>query len=409
MLELTLREWGEEVVEARALERAARRNIEEVARRLLPFVRISPEFSGKVRVSATRKVGEAQLGELFVRVEPHIEVGSMVELLAWLTRGRVHLLETALGATSKRAFSLRIAVAAGFVIATEELLRGEVHRSYARRQERLLVLRGRPDFARLGEGPSAVGVPCRYLELSRDTAPNRALAAGANEALGLLAETRFEGSARQVVRALAQLVTRPMGRAQDFASARDEIGHRHEAYHAVLDLAQMLLLGGGPVSVVGKGGMSGWWIDMPALFERAVIEAVQRWADRKGWRTRTQPRHRGAILDANLELYQEIRPDLEVVDADGQVLALIDAKYKAYLRPGDGREEVARKVDRQDLYQLAFYGSSAPDARLFLVAPAEPGALIPERYRTLHMHDRELQIRGLPLAGLPVRGELALW
>ena len=93
MLELTLREWGEEVVEARALERAARRNIEEVARRLLPFVRISPEFSGKVRVSATRKVGEAQLGELFVRVEPHIEVGSMVELLAWLTRGRVHLLE----------------------------------------------------------------------------------------------------------------------------------------------------------------------------------------------------------------------------------------------------------------------------------------------------------------------------
>lgn len=408
-MQIEIEEWGHIQCEARALERAARRGIEEIATRLSPFVRVSPEFSGRVRVSATRKVGEAQLGELFVRVEPHIEVGSMVELLGWLTRGRVHLLETALGATSRQAFSLRIAVAAGLVIAIQELLRGELHQSYARRQERLLVLRGRPDFARLGEGPSARGIPCRYLELSRDTAPNRVLAAGAQEALALLSETRFEGSARQVVRSLSQLVERPLGRAQDFARAREEIGHRHEAYHPVLDLAQMLLLGGGPVSVVGKGGMSGWWIDMPALFERAMIESVQRWADARGYRVRVQPRHRGAILDANLELYQEIRPDLEVLGADGEVLALVDAKYKAYLRPGDAGEDVARKVDRQDLYQLAFYGSSAPLARLFLIAPAEPGAIIPARYRTLHMHERELEIKGLPLSELPSRGEFALW
>ncbi len=219
----------------------------------------------------------------------------------------------------------------------------------------------------------------------------------------------MEGMARQVHEALAGLVTRTTADAAAITAAIEDLGHRYQSYRPALQLARMLLLGGGPIAVVGEGGISGWWIDMPSLFERAVTQGVARWADRMGYRAVAQPRHRGAILDADRALYQETRPDVEILDGDGRVLAIVDAKYKEYLRSDSARGAPARSIDPQDLYQLSFYGRSAPEARLFLVAPLEDAPQIAPRYRTLHIHDATLEVVGLDLARLPEAGALPLW
>ena len=402
-----LREWSAASVDAAALVAAARLDVSELGARLGTFVSVDAQLDGSARIVANRKVGEVQIGELLVRVEPHIEIASMLALLGWLARARVHLRPEPLGSGGEQRFTLRQALAAGLIFSAGELLQSDLHRAYERREARLNTPRGRPQFARFGRAPLATGVPCQYLELTRDTLPNRALLAGVNEAVAVLSGTELEPRARRVEAALGALATRPARGRSDFIRAYDALGHRWQAYTEALDLARMLLFGGGPISVVGRGGMSGWWIDMPSLFERAVTRAVSAWAESIGLRARAQPRHRAAILDAHAQVYHEARPDIEILER-GRVVAIVDAKYKEYLRAG-ARGAPARMIERGDLYQLAFYGQMFCEAKLIIVSPEEAGASIDARWRTLHLNEATLELVGVDLDGLPSTGALALW
>ena len=162
---------------------------------------------------------------------------------------------------------------------------------------------------------------------------------------------------------------------QDFAAALGALGHRDRPrYEPVMALARMLLVGGGPMAVVGRGGIAGWWLDMPTLFERVTTSGVVAWAKSQGLRAVVQPRHKRAILDGQWRPYREARPDVELHDAQGRLIAVVDAKYKAYV-DADVTGAPIRPVDPADIYQLAFYGlrgqAQGDDAfqGVFLVLP----------------------------------------
>jgi 5-methylcytosine-specific restriction endonuclease McrBC regulatory subunit McrC len=404
-VEVEFEEWERGELSAAALEEASGVEADALEEALGGLVRVRSGWKGVVRLEANRRVGEAQVGGLLVRVRPKMALGDLLEVLGWATGARVGLARTALGAGSRRAFTLREALAAGFVLALGELEGAALHRAYATRRETVQVLRGRPEFERVGARPRAMGLACRYVELTRDTPPNRALARAAREARRALAGTSFEAQARERERWFASLARASTGDAQDFALARERLGRHEAAYGPALDLAQMLMLGGGPVSVLGRGGVSGWWVDMPGLFERVVERGAREWAQARGWTVRVQRSREDAVRDAQGQAYRGVRPDLEIWRG-GELVAIAEAKYKEYLRAGEDGAPW-RQVDSRDIYQVAFYGqAAAPRApRLLLLCPEEQGvAQIGPRYRALEVGAQRIELVGVRLEGM-ARGE----
>lgn len=429
LLSISLLEWQVHVADTASLcELTGCEDAEALVTSLEPLVKVRPTFrEGEIELLATRKVGELQVGELLVSVMPHVSGEALLRVLGWMLGANVHLLDGAMGMqlpSHTDGFSLRKALAAGLVISTRQIVRHELHRDYRRHHERLLTLRGQPDFARQGVMPDALGLPCRYLELTRDTLPNRVLHGALEVAHQLLSGTSFEQEAARLHQSFSQLVPSRLshGGAQlvtleQLRQAHEMTVHRYPRYAASLVLARLLLFGGGPVSVVGEGGMSGWWVDMPSLFEHAVIQGATRWAERRGLRPHAQPRYQGAILDAQAQVYREARPDLIIRDgSDDRVIALLDAKYKPYFRArrtlssSETPGAPLRPVDRDDLFQMAMYIGLAPHARYLLAAPCEPDwPEIAARYRTLSLHDQRLELIPVRLEELASRGELPLW
>jgi len=375
-------------------------------------VRLRPGWGDQLVFEAQRKVGEARIGGLSIEVVPKVGMDVLLEAFSWASDVRIGLNRDRLGtAGATRALTLRQALAAGLVMQLEELVRGDVHRAYVERHERLQTLRGRPTFERLGDHPAPLGVPCHYVQLTRRTAPNALLTLGAEVAARTLGRTTLAGKARALWSTLSEIAPAPEGSvaAHVFSSARDALGHRYQPYRHALDLTQMLVLGGGPITAVGDGGMSGWWVDMPSVFERIVTLGVQRACERRGLHVAVQPRHVGAILDADRRPYQATQPDLEVRDALGQLIAIIDAKYKPYLAADPATRSPLRRVDREDLYQLAFYGQTATGSPRLLIACPRVGDAddeITATHRTLSFGPHSVELFGVDLEALSRTGEL---
>lgn len=403
---IRLREWAwSDPLDGPVVADAAGVPLDRLQDLLAPLVDLRPDWGGHVRFHACGAVGEVCVGGLLVEVEPHLPVADLFALFAWTEDAALHLLDEALGAREGRPTHFAEALALGLVVECERLLRGDLHRSWERREERLLVLRGSPRFDRLGTSPPAQGVPCRYLEGTRDTLPNRLLSSGllaACRRLGRYADALRR--ARPVAAALCDLATPFRPDASDFSRARERLTWRTASYRPALLLAEWVLLGRGPLAALGGGGAMGWHLDMARLFEAAVTKAVTREAIRRGWCTRVQHRDRWAVLDGEGSPYREICPDIEVLDGD-HVIAVVDAKYKRYAVGGE-EGAVVERLSNDDLYQLAFYGV-ALEARqgtapaLIIVSPADPDRPLADRWRRITVADRPLTLTGVDLALLP--------
>lgn len=408
-MELPLEEWEPRSLCGQELSGAAGLPLEALAGRLEPLVACQPEWGGRVRLCARGRVGEIAVGDLRVEVRPRLPVGELVALLAKTAGAPLELLEAVIGACAGRKTGLAEALALGLVREAERILAGDLDRQERRREERLQMLRGRPLFDRLGAGPPALGVPCRYVEATRDTALNRLVAAGLEAATRRLARWQAWRRRAMAVAVMLQELARPAWPSrEDFVLARSRITPRTERYRVALQLAEWLLLGGGPLSSCGGRGASGWRLDMASLFERAVAQALAREARAAGFQVRAQEQHRLRITDAAGASYRAVRPDLEI-RGGGRTLAIVDAKYKEYaLTKEDGSPH--RRVSSEDLYQLAFYGAElAPEAALAIVAPADPdGAPLGAPWRTIHLAGRRLAVIGIDLRALSA-GRASIW
>jgi 5-methylcytosine-specific restriction endonuclease McrBC regulatory subunit McrC len=406
---ITLAEWRSVLIDGRALSAAAGCSVQALADLVTPLVECRWLGGDQVQLMARRRVGEVAVGDLSIEVRPHLPVGDLFHLFAWTSGARLSLLDSALGSASDRETRLIETLAFGLVLEAEQILRGDIHRTWQSRDERLLVLRGRPRFEQLGAAPAALGVPCTYAEVTRDTPLNQLIAAGLSAATRVLSRQHlWLRRARAVAHAFLDLARSSWPTRVDFTTARERITPRTEGYRSALVLTEWLLLGGGPLSTSGGGGASGWWLDMPTLFELSVAQAVARDAQAAGLSVRAQPVHRYAITYRDGQAYQKVRPDLEIFRGE-TVVAVLDAKYKDYGlgMPGGAPQ---RRVAAGDLYQLAFYGSIVQSKpALIFVVPADPaGSPLGERWRHLHVANRPVTIVGVDLSTF-VKDTTALW
>ncbi|WP_170229786.1 5-methylcytosine restriction system specificity protein McrC [Polyangium fumosum] len=334
----------------------------------------------------------------------------MARLFASVSGVKLDVLDEVLGTRGQTDLTFVEALALGLVIEGERLLSGDLDRAWRRQEERLALLRGRPVFERIGAAPAALGVPCRYVEGTRDTLPNRLVAVGLESAARVLLR-RTSGLRRARALAQAFLDLAPGARApsrQDYAVARERLTTRSEPYRDALWLSEWLVLGGGPLSSVGAGGTAGWCLDMAGLFEAAVTQALQEEVSKLGLRAVAQKQDRCAITTAGGAEYRRVIPDIEVLRG-AEVIAVVDAKYKAYFRANEQGSPLLR-ITNDDIYQLAFYGSRVPyPVLLAIVSPrGGEGPSLDDRWRTLYLAGQSLRLVGVDLAAL-AKGSCSVW
>ncbi|WP_437504936.1 5-methylcytosine restriction system specificity protein McrC [Sorangium sp. So ce1099] len=399
---ITLEEWESTRLLAREIEVVTGCDIEVAVARLGQLVRCSPAWGGAVELVASGKVGEISIGGLHVRVRPHLPAGDLVRLFAWVRGARLDVLDEMLGVHGQADVTFIEALAVGLVVKGERLLLRDPDRAYWRREERLALLRGRPVFEKMGAAPLALGVPCRYMEGTRDTPPNRLVAFGLDAATRVLRrQGAWIGRARAVAQVFLDLAPGArMPSRSDYIATRERLSQRSEPYREALWLSEWLVLGGGPLSSAGAGGTAGWSLDMAALFEAAVTQALRKEVESLGLRAVAQKQDRRAITTADGAEYCRVIPDIEVLRGE-QVIAVVDAKYKAYcLADDDGSPSL--RIANGDLYQLAFYGSRGPGpVMLAIVSPQEGEApSLDQRFRTIHVAGQPLRLIGVDLGAL---------
>jgi 5-methylcytosine-specific restriction endonuclease McrBC regulatory subunit McrC len=213
---------------------------------------------------------------------------------------------------------------------------------------------------------------------------------------------------------MAEIAAEARPSSPQFSQAQQGLADRYAAYRPALRLARSLLIGGGPISTARGDGMIGWGLNMAELFERAVYKGISRWCQRNNLLAKWQAVERKLIRDAEGAKYRNLRPDIEV-RKNGRLLAIVDAKYKGYLSTSEDGSTPLEKVQNADIYQLAFYGqipSSADEPakrpQLFIASPSMETASLPNRYKSLLVAERRLELLEVDLERLPEVGEIPI-
>lgn len=123
-----------------------------------------------------------------------------------------------------------------------------------------------------------------------------------------------------------------------------------EPYKSVMEVSKTILSNYRAESSKGSGSRSdiSYFIDIAELWELYLLRLLQNHLPSE-YRVYSPNSNSGTnLLEGNL---REIRPDI-LIEKDGRVVMIIDAKYKNYYRFGRSSEQ---GVQRDDLYQMSTY------------------------------------------------------
>lgn len=328
-LPLILREaWTEEVVELDGGTAAAISN--------LKIATVTPVGQDEWRISGIRRVGTIRLGTREVRIAPKVPISRLFHLLAvsqqW-GEWRDELVRL------DQVTDLYPAVAEAFSALAVHALRGGVLRDYREVQSAEPTIHGRWLVGEQIRRRYGMPLPAelRFDEFTADTPANRLIRSAARRLLGL-------GAIPQHVRGRLLQTERLLGEA-GLLIRGDEIpliqfDRKNERYRAVLGLARLILTGGSLDHRVGGFASTGFLLNLAAVFEGFVEREIRRSAARFGGSIVGQD---AVWLDVDGKI--EIRPDI-VWKVDGQVRAVVDAKYKAEKPSG---------FPNADVYQMLAY------------------------------------------------------
>jgi 5-methylcytosine-specific restriction enzyme subunit McrC len=345
------------LTEGEAPQTVALTDAECVALQGLALVNVTPTLThGLFDVSASRKVGAVLIGGRQIVVRPKItDLDRLVFLLGYAKDpgiwrdDLVHLssdkdllpaLAEAFGRLALRAVELG-------------LLQG-----YRTVRDRLPVLRGRllagEQMTRLYGLPVPVAV--EYDDYTVDIAENQLLLMSVNR---LIAVPRLaEGARRRLQRlrrVLADVTVSPRGAVLP-KWHRSRLNAR---YHSALALAQIVLAAESFEHHVGDLAVTGYMFDMWRVFEDFVTTALRESLHSQGGHGVCQ---KSLSLDVRDRVV--MRPDLMWM-RDGDVCAVVDAKYKAERPEG---------FPNADLYQMLAYCTvlDLPEGHLVYAKGNEP-------------------------------------
>lgn len=383
-----LREYESRAV---AIPDALARQVAEVAR---GAIQVTPDRApGRWLLTASSQVGSITVSELQILVRTKVRAENLFLFLgaglppeAW--RAEAFYYNT--------SHDLLPAVLAFFARTVETTLATGLLRSYRERNERLVALRGRIDFAaQISRSALAFPVACRYDDFTTDIDENRYLRAAIR--LALRTPQVPPGDRRRLLRSIGAL--------EDVADvpvapdALDRITRTrlNAHYWPMLRLAGLIMENLTLVDVSGSHSASAFLVDMNALFERFITE---RLSDALRGQLRVQPQA-STHLDHGRRI--ELRPDL-VFHRAGEVAFVADVKYK---QTDDARARTG------DYYQLLAYATALDLQEGLLIYCRTDAGQIGSSARVVHdravLHTRAIDASGSPDSVITEIEHLAAW
>lgn len=330
MRTISLRESGTSVVQlcredARWLQKSGAAN-----------VLLGPE-KGLYKVHVGNVAGLISNGAITVEIEPKMHVGEMMWLLSYAATG-VKLREENVAAAPTDCVEALAVILAKFV---GDVVAGGLPRGYREVEETGPTLRGRLRFDdQLARHHGRLNpLEQSFHEFGPNIAENQIMRAACARSLQCLAAAA-QPSTGEVQSKLRRLL-------REFASVDSLVpgaplplwrrsAQNRQAWPAI-ELAEMILRGGGVDVLSGQQDSLGLVIDMPRVFEAAVARGLDEVSAE--WTVRSQ-NARSLSKDGR----HTVRPDI-IMESGGKLVAVADTKYK------DGAVSVG------DLYQMFTYAS----------------------------------------------------
>ena len=357
--------------------------------RLLSWTYQPSEGSYQVKRKAPHKVGRVMLGQRLFAVVPDISAADFTTFFLYslgvdisrFTHHQASPINTALG---DEHIDYDRLVATLMCLACEELASGYLARRYERKEENLLVLRGRIDWSRAMSTPKHLGMPCSFREITSDNLLNRTVLAGLRSTRQLELPVLLRQRLSKLEFTWSSVCQDQHIRLHDLEASENSLNRLTESYRPVLALCRMLLFGYIPDDFFGSGKSTLQCLefDLANIFERFVLQIMKSRLQGTGIETNFQTSSRNELLDGSGSPYQATRPDF-MLEIRGQTLAVLDAKFKpryVTLAPGE-KFSKGNKLDESDVYQMLFYANRTRRegiAEAFVVAPKlDIGAMVP--------------------------------
>ena len=356
----------------------------DVLRTVLPSVTFEPTpgAAGEYNLTPGSVVGAIEIDGLSVVIEPKIGIGNLISLACYAI-GRVKFDREDFDFAEERALPdiLASALAAQ---ARSAFSHGLLH-GYRVEEQALLNLRGRVRFGdQVGRHfDFPMPVELQYDEFTGDILPNQLVKAAALR----LARARLRSS--QVRRAIGWVVA-VLGDVslQEFPPNRvPEVSfdRLNEHYRKVVDLSRLVLRHGAFESRRGAVWASGFLMDMNAVFQEFLTEALREELGASSIMLRSDKGLQKLTLDNGHRVTLE--PDLTWWDGP-KCIFVGDAKYKNI---------TGHRVPNSDLYQMLSY-ATALDLPGGLLVYAEGEEVDDATYDVRHC-GKQLEVISLGLTG----------
>lgn len=286
-------------------------------------------------------IGTLRIGETDVVVTPKITIDRVLFMVAYANDPLNWKDDWARLTKSK---DLVDGVAALFVATSDRVLARGLYRSYRRREDDELAVRGRIRWERQSRRPAPLPIAVRYDVHDDDVTENQVIRA----ALSVLRWQRFTDG--EVVAGVARMWRdfRDLTNLSAPLTAIDRItwSRRNEHYRPLIHLARVILEGA--MTELGDGAVTvpGFTLSMPQVFEQFVRIALREESGHTPREFPDNPAEHGLRLDHAGRV--TLLPDLGV-RVNGRWLFIGDVKYK--------RDEGAGR--NGDLYQLLSYATAA--------------------------------------------------
>lgn len=294
------------------------------------------ERRGWWELTATTQVGVLSVEGFQVLIRPKIDVNRLVFLLGYSRRPTFWRDDKVL---LDPEANLPEALADAFVRLALRALKQGLLKGYRTVEETLPVLRGRIREAdqlrrRWGRG---IPLEVRYDEFTVDIAENKLLLAAAQRLLAMPAVGgQHRGALQRLRLQLADVTASAVGGVQPSWTP----SRLNARYVPALEVAELILAGRSFEQRVGELVLSGFLVNMAAVFEDFVTVALREAMTRFGGRSRLQ--YRTHLDEAETV---PVRPDFVWLDG-GVPGVVVDAKYKAERPTG---------FPQADLYQMLAY------------------------------------------------------
>ena len=312
-------------------ERAALARVEKVV------IEPAGETDGTYCITPGSTIGAVEVGDLSVLIEPKIGIPQVLSLACYAI-GKVRFQPKDFDFPEECSFPDTLAMAL-YCQAHRAFAWGLLH-GYRNEADALYTVRGRIRFddQRRRRFDIPLPVEVRYDEFTSDVLPNRLVKAAAHR----LARLRLRAAARQNLGWLASMLDEVS--LVEFPSSRVpavRFDRLNEYYRGAVELSRLILRLGGFESGRGEVRSSGFLMDMNAVFQEFVTQAL-----REALRVSPDAFRESPIPNLDCEDRIQLRPDLTWQEG-GSCVFVGDVKYKNVA----GK----RSVPNADLYQMLAY------------------------------------------------------